>query len=58
MQTAFNPRRRAVSRPRASGRFEITTAISAGITPAATLSAMASRFDPRPEINMPSRFIV
>ena len=49
MQTAFSPRSRAVSRPRASARFEITTAISASSAPAAHVPAIASKFDPRPE---------
>ena len=33
----------------------MTTAISASSLPAATLAAMASKFDPRPESRMPSR---
>src|SRR5215469_12986142 len=51
--SACNPRRRADSIPRASALFEITTAIVASSLPKATLSAMASKFEPRPERRMP-----
>jgi hypothetical protein len=54
ISSAFNPRRRADSRPGASARFEITTAISACNRLAWMESAMASKFEPRPERRMPS----
>jgi len=57
MHTAGMPRLRAISSPGASGRLEITTAMAARIRPEAALSAMASKFDPRPEIRMPRFFI-
>src|SRR5262249_45669750 len=50
----LNPRCRADSRPGASPRLEITTAISALRRPAWMESAMASKFEPRPESRMPS----
>ena len=53
---AGNPRSRAISSPRAWGRFEITAAISACRRPEATLFAMASKFEPRPDSRMPRRF--
>src|SRR5262245_28481970 len=49
------PRARAVSRPGADARLEMTTAMSASMRPAATLSAMAAKFDPRPESRIPRR---
>src|SRR5262245_17683883 len=55
MHTAGKPRCRAISKPGASGRFEMTAAISAESWPAPIRSAIASRFDPRPEIRMPRR---
>src|SRR5208337_1895911 len=58
MTNAQRPRWRAVSRPGASARFEITTAMRAsGILPAAMLSAMATKLEPRPERRMPRFFI-
>jgi hypothetical protein len=36
----------------------MTTAISAGILPACTFRAIASKFDPRPESNIPSFFMI
>ena len=53
----FNPRSRAAPIPGASGRLEITTAISASKRPAAIASAIATKFEPRPESRMPRRFI-
>src|SRR5689334_9213081 len=54
IKSAFKPRWRAISRPGASARFEITTAISAfWMRPAAMDSAMATKFDPRPLRRMP-----
>src|SRR5581483_1839484 len=55
---AGRPRLRAVARPGASSLLLMTTAISAGIFPARTLRAMASKFEPRPERRIPSFFIV
>src|SRR5208282_2918311 len=44
--------------PGASARFEMTTAIRApGMRPATMLSAMATKFEPRPESRMPRFFI-
>src|ERR1700694_1161804 len=58
MTSALSPRWRAVSRPGASARFEITTAMRAsGILPAAMLSAMATKLEPRPDRRMPRFFI-
>src|ERR1700676_1683719 len=58
MTSALSLRRRAVSRPGASARFEITTAMRAlGILPAAMLSAMATKLEPRPDRRMPRFFI-
>src|SRR5467141_992326 len=58
MTSALSPRWLAVSRPGASERFEMTTAMRAsGILPAAMLSAMATKLDPRPERRMPRFFI-
>ena len=54
---AFSPRFRAVAIPGASGLFEMTTAIRAsGIRPASMLSAIATKFDPRPERRIPRDF--
>src|SRR5262245_28686504 len=47
------PARRARSRPAASGRLEITTAIRASSRPSATASMIACRLLPRPEIRTP-----
>ena len=48
----------AISMPPASGLLEMTTAMRAlGILPAATLWAMASKFEPRPESRMPRFFM-
>src|SRR6185436_2469308 len=47
------PARRARSRPAASGRFEITTAIRASRRPPSTASMMACRLLPRPEMSTP-----
>src|SRR5579884_3430183 len=58
MMRASRPRCRADSIPGASARFEITTAISAVIRPAATESAIASKFDPRPDSKIPSFFFI
>src|SRR5690348_13667556 len=52
------PRARAASTPAASARLEMTRAISASSFPAAIESAMASMFEPRPEIRIPSRCIL
>src|SRR5450759_1046986 len=58
MTSALSPRWRAVSRPGASARFEITMAMRAlGIPPAAMLSAMATKLEPRPDRRMPRFFI-
>src|SRR5208283_2537427 len=44
--------------PGASARFEMTTAIRApGMRPASMLSAMATKFEPRPESRMPRFFM-
>src|SRR5262245_39904694 len=56
MSLVFSPRRRAFSSPGASALLEMTIAISAGSRPAPTDSAMASKFEPRPESKMPSFF--
>jgi hypothetical protein len=49
----------AFSSPAASGLLLITTAISAlGILPAETLSAKASKFEPRPLNSTPIRFAI
>src|SRR5262245_29745582 len=56
MSLAFRPRPRAISNPGASARLEMTMAISAGSRPVRTDSAMASKFEPRPESRMPSLF--
>src|SRR5579864_8618540 len=45
----------AFSRPPASGRFEITTTISAGKSAALAASISAAMFDPRPEIRIATR---
>src|SRR5271169_1780424 len=57
MTNALSPRRVADSMPGASALLEMTTAIFASSLPEATLSAMASKFDPRPERSMPRFFI-
>src|SRR5665213_3796024 len=49
------PRCRAMSRPAADALLAITTAISASSLPRAMLFAMASKFEPRPEIRIPRR---
>src|SRR5580704_1347614 len=54
---ALSPRRRADSIPGASALLEMTTAMFASSLPDATLAAMASKFDPRPERSMPRFFI-
>jgi hypothetical protein len=55
--SAFNPRCRAVTIPGASALFEITAAICApGMRPTSMLSAMAMKFDPRPESRMPREY--
>src|ERR1035438_8845057 len=54
---AVRPRLRANSKPGASGWLESTTAISASRLPCPMESAMARKFDPRPEIKMPRRFM-
>src|SRR5262249_24058121 len=55
MTCAFSPRSSAATMPGTYGLFEITTAISAfGIRPAAMESAIARKFDPRPESRRPS----
>ena len=53
-----NPALRAAAIPGASLRFEITTAISALLPdgPWAMASAMARKFDPRPESRIPRRW--
>jgi len=56
--SAVRPSFLAVVRPSASGLFEITTAMRVpGIFPAATLLAIASKFEPRPESRMPRFFM-
>ena len=51
---AVSPRWRAVAIPGASDLFEMTTLIRApSMRPASMLSAMATKFDPRPERRMP-----
>src|SRR6202140_4012593 len=58
MTSALSPRWGAVSRPGASARFEITTARGAlAILPAAMLSAMATKLEPRPDRRIPRFFI-
>src|ERR1700716_240184 len=58
MTSGLSPRWRAVSRPGASARFEITTAMRAlGILPAAMLSAIATKLEPRPDSRMPRFFM-
>src|SRR5271157_2164350 len=57
MTRAVSPRRLAESMPGASGLLEMTTEMSALSLHEATLSAMASKFDPRPERSMPRFFI-
>src|SRR5208337_2537565 len=53
------PRAFARSNPRASGLLLMTMAISAlGMRPAATLSASASKFEPRPLKSTPMRFVI
>ena len=55
MTRAFKPRSRAVAIPGASGRLEITTEMRvSGIRPASMLSAIATKFEPRPERRIPS----
>src|SRR6266851_6533839 len=55
MVTAGTPHARAFSRPPASERLEITTAISAGKSSAAAALISAAIFDPRPEIRIATR---
>src|SRR5258707_2419967 len=55
MVTAGTPQARAFSRPPASDRLEITTAISAGKSSAAAARISAAMFDPRPEIRIATR---
>src|SRR3984957_4656178 len=55
MASAAMPPARAFSRPPASARLEITTAISAGKSAARAASISAAMFDPRPEIRMATR---
>lgn len=56
--TALRPRCRAVATPGASARLEITTAMRASaMRPASTLSAIATKFEPRPERRMPRECI-
>src|SRR5580692_7342276 len=56
--SASRPRWRAAWSPGASARFEITIAIWVScILPAAMLSAMATKLEPRPESKMPRFFI-
>src|ERR1700694_3629093 len=55
MVTAGTPHALAFSRPPASERLEITTAISAGKSSAAAASMSAAIFDPRPEIRIATR---
>src|SRR6516165_10063465 len=57
MTRAFRPRLRADSMPAASARLEMTTMMLASRLPAAILSEMASKFEPRPERRMPRFFI-
>src|SRR5579862_3665314 len=58
MTTALSPRCRAVAMPGASALLEMTTLMRAlGMRPASMLSAMATKFDPRPERSMPRDFI-
>src|SRR6185312_12016397 len=54
MSRALSPRSRADSRPGASARLEMTTAILACNHPAFMDSAIASKLVPRPESRMPS----
>ena len=49
------PAASARASPCALATFEITTAISARSRPSEMASMIACRFDPRPEINTPSR---
>src|SRR5216683_268777 len=55
MVTAGTPHARAFSRPPASERLEITTAILAGKSSAAAALISAAIFDPRPEIRIATR---
>ena len=50
---AGSPNSLARSKPRASGRLEITTAIFAASIPLPTFASMASKLDPRPDRRMP-----
>src|SRR5262245_53669778 len=54
MTSVSMPAARARSRPPASARFEITTAILASSRPSAIASISACRLLPRPEISTPS----
>jgi hypothetical protein len=56
INATFNPRWRAAVMPGASALLEITTAISASNFPAAIESAIAAKFEPRPDNKTPSRF--
>src|ERR1700731_3772831 len=59
MAAAVRPRCRAVAIPGASALLEMTTAMRAfAMRPASMLSAMATKFEPRPERRMPSECIV
>src|ERR1700716_3752910 len=55
MVSVATPLARALSRPPASERLEITTTISAGKSAAAAASINAAIFDPRPEIRIATR---
>src|SRR5439155_12371126 len=55
MVTVGTPLTLAFSRPPASARLEITTAISAGKSSSVAASINAAMFDPRPEIRMATR---
>src|SRR5260370_1171595 len=55
MVSVATPLARAFSRPPASDRFEITTAISAGKSVVLAAWIRAAMFDPRPEIRIATR---
>src|SRR6516164_8905980 len=58
MTSAFKPRARADAMPGASVLLEITTEIRAsGMRPRSIPSAIATKFDPRPERRMPRFFM-
>src|SRR5260370_10274570 len=55
MVSVATPLARALSRPKASERLDMTTTISAGKSGSPAASIRADMFDPRPEIRMATR---